>query len=275
VLSTLLDATNLLLPLAYLLVAVAYAFVFFAATPPASRLATPLLRGALLVHLGYLCGLAARWHQFPAATMSQAISMLAFAVAVVYAFVEWHSRERATGFWMVSLVFLFQLLGSLLARPMPPENAIFHDPYFAAHVSLALLGYAAFVVAAIYAFLFLQLYRDLKGGRFATFYGKLPPLAVLERMMLGALVIGFISLSGAVAIGALWAERLYHTGWLHDPKILVTLATWALYGVALLLRRLRRWQGRQTAIASLAGLAAILFSLLAVNLLFTRFHDFL
>ena len=117
--------------------------------------------------------------------MSQALSIVAFAVAVVYVFVEWHGRARSTGFWLVSLVFFFQLLSSLFTRPNPPDRAIFHDPFFALHVSLALLGYAAFVVGAAYAFLFLQLYRDLKAGRFSTFYGKLPPLEVLERMMIG------------------------------------------------------------------------------------------
>jgi len=272
---TLLDAATILLPLAYLLVAVDYGFVFFTGAPAAVRLATPALRTTVLLHFSYLVGLAVEWRQFPAATVSQAVSMLAFAVAVVYAFVEWHGRERSTGFWMVSLVFFFQLLASVLARPNPPDRAIFRDPFFAVHVSLALLGYAAFVVAAAYAFLFLQLYRDLKGGRFSTFYGKLPPLAVLERMMLGALTAGFVTLTGAVVIGAVWAERLYHTGWLHDPKIIFTLLTWGLYAAALLLRRLRRWQGRQTALASLAGFGAILFSLLVVNLLFTHFHDFL
>jgi ABC-type uncharacterized transport system permease subunit len=142
-------------------------------------------------------------------------------------------------------------------------------------VLLALLGYTAFVVAAGYGFLYLQLYRDLKGGRFSTFYGKLPPLEVLERMMMGALLVGFVALTGAVATGAFWANRLYQDQWLHDPKILFTLATWVLYAAALLLRRLRRWQGRQTALASLAGFGAILFSLMAVNFFFTDFHGFL
>jgi ABC-type uncharacterized transport system permease subunit len=137
------------------------------------------------------------------------------------------------------------------------------------------LGYAAFVVAAGYGFLFLQLYRDLKAGRFSTFFGKLPPLAVLEKMMLGALFVGFVALTGAVTVGGFWANRLFPDQWLHDPKILVTLATWFLYAVALVLRRLRRWQGRQTAIVSLAGLGVILFSLVAVNFFFTDFHEFL
>jgi ABC-type uncharacterized transport system permease subunit len=272
---TLLGAANILLPLAYLVVAADYGLVFYSAAPLAMRTATPALRAAVLLHAACLAAAAAQWRQFPAATLSQALSMVAFAVAAVYVFVEWHGRERSTGFWLVSLVLLFQVLASVLARPNPPDRAIFHDPLFAVHVSLALLGYAAFVVAAGYAFLFLQLYRELKGSRFATFYGKLPPLAVLERMMLGALTVGFLALTGSVASGALWAQRLYPHDWLRDPKIVFTTLTWALYAAALLLRRLRRWQGRQTALASLAGLGSILFSLVAVNIFFTAFHGFL
>jgi ABC-type uncharacterized transport system permease subunit len=274
-LQTFLDLAKILLPLAYLLVAIDYGFLFFASNPVAEKTATPALRGTVLLHLVYLTVLTVRWGQFPAATVSQALSIVAFAVAVVYVFVEWHGRARSTGFWLVSLVFFFQLLSSMLARANPPEREIFHDPLFAMHVSLALLGYAAFVVGAGYAFLFLQLYRDLKAGRFSTFYGKLPPLEVLERMMLGALSVGFIALTGAVLTGGIWAERLLHEAWLRDPKILFTLATWVLYALALLMRRLQRWQGRQTALASLAGFGAILFSLMAVNFFFTDFHGFL
>lgn len=268
------SAANILLPLAYLLVAIDYGFLFFAAHPVAVRTATPALRGTVALHFAYLAALGIRHGQFPFATLSQALSVVALATAIVYVFVEWRGRERSTGFWILSLVLLFQLLSSLLFRPDPPDRAIFHNPFFAFHVSLALLGYAAFVVAAGYAFLYLQLYRDLKAGRFSTFFGKLPPLEVLERMMLGALSAGFVALTGALVTGALWAEQIY-ANWQHDPKILATLATWAIYAVALLLRRLRRWQGRQTALASLAGLGAILFSLVAVNLFFTGFHGFL
>ena len=276
---TFLDIATILLPLAYLLVAIDYGFLFFASQPFAERTATPALRGTVLLHFAYLVGEVVQWKQLPAATVPQALSVVAFAVAVVYVFVEWHGRARTTGFWLVSLVFFFQLLsailGSFLTHSTPPDREVFHRPLFALHVSLALLGYAAFVVSAAYAFLFLQLYRDLKAGRFSTFYGKLPPLEVLEKMMIGAIWVGFVTLTGAVATGAFWAERLYHNAWMHDPKILFTLAIWALYGAALLMRRLRRWQGRQTALASLTGFGVILFSLMAVNFFLTGFHGFL
>ena len=43
----LLASANIVLPLAYLLVAVDYGFVFFAAAPTARRIATPALRGTI------------------------------------------------------------------------------------------------------------------------------------------------------------------------------------------------------------------------------------
>lgn len=270
-----LDAARILLPLAYLVVAIDYGVLFFTAHPFSKRTASVALRLTLLLHLGYLVLLTWRWQQLPAATVSQAILIVSFAIALVYVFVEWHGRESSTGFWMISLVFLFSLLSSLLMSSDPPSNELFHNALFATHISLALLGYAAFAVAAGYGFLFLELYRDLNTGKFSVFYGKLPPLEVLERMMLGALLVGFVALTGAVLGGIVWAHRLFADSWLQDPKILVTLATWALYAGALLLRRLRRWQGRQTAMASLAGLAVILFSMVAVNIFFSDFHTFL
>ncbi len=263
------------LPLLYLLVSVCYGFLFFAGSTRAERLARPLLHLTLAAHLVYLIVLALRWHQFPAATVSQALSAVAFAIATVYAFVEWHGQERSTGFWLVSLACLFEVLSSLLRTPQPPYREIFHSPLFSTHVGFGLLGYAGFAVAAGYGFLFLRLYREIKRGRFSTFFGKLPPLEVLDKMMTGALLGGFAALTAAVLSGGVWAQQIFEGDWRLDPKILFTWATWAFYGLALALRHLHRWQGRQTAIASLAGFAAVLFSLLAVNLFLTDVHDFM
>lgn len=266
---------NALLPLLYLLTAGAYGVLFFGSGHQRDRLAPWLLRGTVAVHAGYLILLAVRWNQFPAATVSQALSALAFAVALVYAFVEWHGRSRATGFWELSMAFVFELLASLLRTDRPPDLEIFHNPLFAVHVSFGLLGYAAFVVAASYGFLFLRLYSELKRGRFSLFFGKLPPLEVLERMMLGALVFGIAGLTGALVSGGLWAEQLFEGRWIRDPKVIATMLTWLFYTAVVAAHWLRDVRGRRLAWCSLIGLAAVLFSLVAVNLFFTDVHTFL
>ncbi|MEM6456894.1 MAG: cytochrome c biogenesis protein CcsA [Acidobacteriota bacterium] len=262
---SLLTALAVLLPFLYLLVVIAYGFRFFGTDHRLVAWSTPMLRGTLLLHLLYLVGLGMRWQQLPAANLSQALFTLAFAITAVYGVVEWRSGERSTGFWLLALATPFVLLGALLRNGPPPRRDIFQDPLFAAHIALGLLGYAAFVIAAHYGFLFLRSYRELKRGRFSLFTGRLPPLEAIERLMTGALRTGFISLTGAVIVGGLWTQRALGSGWWIDPKILFTAATWLFYGVVLLLQRQRGWHGRTLAFASLAGLAAVLLAMLAVN----------
>ncbi|HEV8631145.1 MAG TPA: cytochrome c biogenesis protein CcsA [Thermoanaerobaculia bacterium] len=257
---------------AYALATGAYGVLFFTGRREASVWASPLLQLAVALHLAYLAWLTWRWEQFPGATVSQALTVVAFAVAIIYLFLEWLGGERASGFWLVGQVLVFQLLAVVLHEPQPPRRELFEHPIFGIHVFLALLGYAAFAVAASYGFLFLRLYRELKRSRFSVFYGKLPPLEVLERMMTGALAVGFAALTGALLDGILWVRQTSALDWQHDPMILLTFATWLLYGGALLLRRLRRWQGRQTAMASLAGLGVIVVSLVAVHTFVVGFH---
>ena len=271
-----LGAAVVLLPVAYLLVAVDYGFLFFTGRALSPWGASIGLHSTLALHLAYLVLLTVHWEQFPAANVSQGLSIVAFSIVIVYALVERLGNERSTGFWLVSIAFFFSLLSSTLAGPEPPQHELLHNPLFSGHAVLALVGYAAFAVAATYAFLFLRLYRELKAGKFSLFFGKLPPLEVLERMMSGALMVGFVALTGAVITGVMWAREVLPPGeWLGDIKIVATLVTWALYAGALLLRRLRRWQGREIAIASLAGFATVLFSLFAVNIWFSDFHSFL
>lgn len=272
---TLLRIAAVLLPMLYLGVTVGYGYLFFTERPFAKKVTPPLFFVTLALHLVYLVVLGFRYSQFPAASVSQQLSAVAFALAVVYAFVEWHGREASTGFLMLSLAGVLETLSSLLRSPEPPYREIFHDPIFATHTGFGILGYTGFVVAAVYGFLFLRLYSEIKRRRFSLFFDRLPPLEVLERMMTGALLAGFIAFTGTVVSGIVMAPRVFQdTVWWQDPKMLVTFGLWFFYALVLLLRQLHRLQGRQLALASLAGIAAIMFSLLGINFFFTEVHSF-
>lgn len=273
---TTLKIAVVLLPLAYLLITVGYGFLFFANDPRARRAAPPLFYATLALHLTYLVLLAIRWEQFPMASVSQAFSAVAFAIAVVYAFVEWHGREASTGFLMLLLASVFEILSSILRTSNPPDRELFHSWLFATHTSFGLLGYTAFMVASVYGFLFLRLYREIKRRRFSVFFGQLPPLEVLERMIMGAILVGWVALVGTLVTGAVWANQEYQDrAWWSDSKVLATFAIWAFYFLALLLRRTGWLQGRQLALVSIVGVAAILFSLIGINLFLTDLHDFM
>jgi ABC-type uncharacterized transport system permease subunit len=267
-----LELAPTLLLAAYGLVALDYGILFFSRARERRR-PTLALVAVWGLHLAYLVALGRALGQLPAGIVPHVLSLVAFTLAGVYLLLEWWTGDRSTGFWTVLQVAGFQSLAVLLRGPVPAEHPYFREPLFGAHVFLALLGYTAFAVGASYGFLFLSLYHELKGRRFALFYGRLPPLQVLERMMSGALVVGFLGLTGSLATGmASMLSSGASAAWVRDPMILLTACTWLLYGAALLLRRARQWQGRQTALAALAGLVVIVGSLLVVGLMLPGFH---
>lgn len=268
------NAAVVVLPTVYLAAAVGYGALYFAGNAGAGAIGALCLRAGVLLHLVFLALLALRHGQFPAATAAQVLTGIAGSVAVVYLFLEARSQERSTGMWIVGLVFLCQLLASLTWSSAAPAKEALGDPLLGLHVALALLAYAAFTLAAGYGILFLSLYRELKRGSFQTFFNRLPPLEILERLMAGALTAGLLCLSGAIAVGIVQARGIGIAAWLRDPWSVGTLATWGLYTLAVVLRRAHRWQGRQTALASVAGMVWILTGLLAIHALAPRFHGF-
>ena len=108
-----LGAAVVLLPVAYLLLAVDYGFLFFTGRALSPWGATVGLKVVLTLHLVYLVLVTVRWQQLPAANVSQGLSIVAFSVIVVYAIVERLGNERSTGFWLVAIAFFFTLLSSI------------------------------------------------------------------------------------------------------------------------------------------------------------------
>jgi ABC-type transport system involved in cytochrome c biogenesis permease subunit len=92
-------------------------------------------------------------------------------------------------------------------------------------------------------------------------------------MNLYAVRVGFVFLTVAIIVGSLWSRHVYGAVQI-DPKVLVAVLTWGVYGLALLGRRFTTWRGPRMAFSSVVGFVVILFSVFAVNFFLTKFHVF-
>ncbi len=252
---------------AYLGTALAYGRLYLRRESAARWLAPLGLHLTVFAHLAQLGGpmLAApilEWAVFPASDAAGSLSLLALSVALVYLGCEWAARSRATGFWMVGLAFFFQVFAAVLEQlGGRPEPAGTPDPLFATHRALTLAAFAACAVAAAYGFLHLNIDREDRSGHFTLLFGNLPRKATLERMTSVALWCAFAGLAAAFGTGVRWALLHLPETWFLEPKILALLFGGLLYGAILAVRRSASWRGRRTALLSLVGLVAILFSL--------------
>jgi len=276
---TALQLLNILLPLGYLLAALAYLVVFLGSPEWAKRWATPItvvVAGGHLVYL-LLCTLA--FQHVPVANAWEGFTFVAFAMVVVYLALEWRWKDKVTGIFLLVPVLFFQVLSSAFVTHTREVAEILRSPLFGVHVTTALLGYVAFSVAAVYGAMYVMLHRELKKHRVGLIFRRLPTLETLSRLNVGAILCGWIGLTLASILGSVWAGELTSTGQLQgnfytDPKFLLTLILWILYGLTLGGRFVLRWPNRQLAYLSLVAFFLMVGTSLAVNLVLPSFHQF-
>lgn len=268
------NALNILLPTLYALSWAAYALLFFRNDPFAERAAPALLYTTGCLHALDLVVRAIHFRHFLIATVFEAFSVLAFAVLVVYVLIEWRTRVRTTGMFIVGIVFAFQLVSSLFITSPTDVNPLLREPTFVVHAFTAVLGYSGMAISAIYAVLYLMLFYDIKKQRFGLIYKQLPPLEVMAGFTYRSATLGFLFLTVAMALGLALLVEVYGTYWRWDPKLAVTFIAWLIYSLGLGAKKLWGWSARRMALISLAGFAVIIFSLVVVNFMFTSFHEF-
>jgi ABC-type transport system involved in cytochrome c biogenesis permease subunit len=268
------DSINFLLPALYFVTVWAYAKAFFSDSSTAKKIKTPLFLSTVGIHFCYLLARTLYFDHPPITTIYEIMTVMSFSIAATYLVIEFWTKIKGTGYFILILAFIFQLLSTLFIEDMVEVKPVLRNYLLGLHVSSALLGYAAIAISAVYGFLYLMLYHHIKSSRFGVIYTKLPNLEALERMSMVAITFGFALLTIAIAVGFIWLPRAFTTFSYADPKLIGTIGIWLLYGVGLGAKKTIGWQGRKIMILSIIGFVISFFSLTIVNIYFSGFHNF-
>jgi ABC-type uncharacterized transport system permease subunit len=264
----------LVVPLLYAGLVTLYAVSFFGALPSVERLKRPALLGTILIHLAYLFARTATFDHPPITSVFEIMTVLAACIAIAYTYIEVRTQVTNTGFFILVLALVFQVVSSLFIRDLTVIPVYLHSLVLGFHVSTALLGYTAISLSAVYGFLYLLLYSEIKSSRFGLIYSRLPNLEMLETMSHKAVVFGFVTLSLAIGIGVMWLPRVFKDFSYLDPKLVGTMVIWFLYAVGLGAKRRLGLQGRKMMILSLVAFGFVFLSMTVINLYLSGFHSF-
>jgi cytochrome c-type biogenesis protein CcsB len=225
-------------------------------------------------------GIGLRWAEsyqlghgrIPLSNQYESMVLFAWAIALIYLLMEFRYRMRALGAFVVPLPFLSLGLGALFfesnIRPLVPA---LQSNWLTAHVLTCFFGYAAFAVS--FGVSILYLVRDWIGEG-ARVSRVLPSASVLDDINYKAVAVGFPFLSLGIITGAMWADSAWGTYWSWDPKETWSLITWLVYAAFLHARLGRGWSGRRTAVLSVVGFGATLFTYFGVNYLLQGLHSY-
>jgi ABC-type uncharacterized transport system permease subunit len=217
--------------------------------PRPAMLGMWLLPAALLLHAWTVVQNTVTAHGLDLSLVN-AISLVGALVAAV----AWASGLLRTLPAIGAIILPVSAVAVLLPTLLPAlDPAAFANPHrfaygpeslAAAHVAVALVSYAMFVVAAILALVVMSLEKRLRHRLPEPASAALPPLLTLERFLFRLVAVGFVLLTLTLASGMLFTEQLFGKPLTFTHKSVFSVLGWLTFGALLWGRWRYGWRGR-------------------------------
>jgi HemX protein len=265
---------NILLPIFYFVTLAVYFYDFLKGEKKLVNVKRVFLFITLFLHLIYIVLRTIAFDHPPITNVFEIFTILAITISFSYFLVELVSDIRGTGPFIIILSLIFQLISSLFIQDLTEVKDVLRSNLLGTHVISALLGYSGFTISAVYGFLYLVLYKDIKLNKFGLIFNRLPNLEVLERLSLYSAIIGFIALTIAIIIGIIWLPVAFPKFSYLDPKLIGSTLVWLLYAIGITSKVLGNWRGKKLVILSITGFVVAIISTILSNFIAQSFHSF-
>jgi len=210
----------------------------------------------------------------PMTSLFESILFFTWLIILLFLIVEKKYKLQTLGVFIVPLNFLALFYALFLPKKIDTFDPILKSVWLGIHVTLILIGTAAFALTFGLGIMYLLQERQLKSRKQGLFYHRLPSLEILDDLSYKALSFGFPFLTLGMITGSIWAKYAWGTYWNWDPKLTWSLITWLIYAALLHGRLTVGWRGRKAAFISILGFLSVLFTFLGVNILMNTIHRF-
>jgi cytochrome c-type biogenesis protein CcsB len=204
----------------------------------------------------------------PVTNFAQSLYFLAWLTAIAGLVLIVRFRMPVIGAFVAPILFVAVSVAAVTMRQhhlVMPQSL--RSAWLPVHVTLALLGDAMFVLAAVVSLVYLVYERRLKAKRpLVSTDERTPSLEKLDRINYHLLGWGFLMLSLAIVTGAIWADATWGHFWSWEPQESWSLVIWLLYAALLESRLTVGWRGRRAAALTIVVFTVLIGSFLGVSL---------
>jgi|LWDU01.1.fsa_nt_gi ABC-type uncharacterized transport system permease subunit len=160
------------------------------------------------------------------------------------------------------LLFLFPIAAFvILLELFIPDERIISDSLSTGlriHILLSICAYSLLMISAVQAIMVAVQERLIKTKRAAKIMNTLPPLQVMEELLIQIIVIGFFLLSLSLASGMMFIDNLFAQHLIH--KTVLSMLAWVIYSILLWGRWSAGWRGKRIIRWTLGGFSTLLLA---------------
>ena len=199
---------------------------------------------------------------------------ISFGVSVLYLVLA--SEKRNDSFYVVGMLSLATIITFLAAIFVDflvwKVSGVPHPNLLAASfASPSVAVKAVSWIAAAFFFVLIWYVGVQYHDKMVTLF---PSIKILDDVSYKTVMVGFPLLTIGIVTGAAWANYAWGTYWSWDPKETWSLITWFIYAAFLHARFTAGWKGKRTAVLSVVGFAAVIFTYIGVNFVLSGLHSY-
>ena len=309
-----LDELLLIVSLAtYILGALALLWYFFARETWLRNFGVPLAIAGCVAQFAQLVARYELTGIWPLLNLYGSLSLFAAMSVAIFIFFGWRYKLWWAGGFVLALAAIFLAYGVTWNEGTMPAVPSLQSYWAKVHVPIVVSSYAAFLVAFVFACVYLtkyyaeQRYASAKliaaadgaptlptmsvvgsvredtpalaaaaanGDPVAGWFGALPSLGQLDVIVYRAVAVGLPLITLGIITGAAWAKEAWGAYWQWDPKETAALATWIVYLAYMHLHTRNQWRGMRTSWIAILGFAISIFCYLGVNIWISGLHSY-
>jgi cytochrome c-type biogenesis protein CcsB len=220
-------------------------------------------------------------HRVPWGDMYEFVTTVTCVAVIFFLFLMFRYRAYRLGLFVIGpVVILLGLAETVIYTPAGQLPPALQSYWLAIHVTSITLATGAFVVAALFATVYLLADRHAKRAaaglptRADAIFRILPVPKVIDQLAYRTVLFGFPLWTFGIIAGAIWADEAWGRYWGWDPTETWAFITWVVYAGYLHARATAGWRGRKSAYIQLIGFGCLLFNTIVVSILIKGLHSY-
>jgi len=213
-------------------------------------------RGLLLIgafmHLCVIAVLGLEMGALPLTSLPQALNMMVLCATLIFIPLTFGRKTTALGaFYSPAAAFILALISPQagLSLGVIPQSQL----WYPLHTMAVIIGEAMFVVATIASLAYLLHEHLIRKGSIHAMGKDLPPLTILDKILMHSMSTGFVTITMGMLFGGLWAGASGVALADIAAKVLAGAMTWAVFALGIHQRYAIGWVGRRTALITVGG----------------------
>lgn len=229
----------------------------------------------ILLFIGHILSLGARWYisgNAPWSNAYESIVFVAFATMGFGLFIGRRSALVISAVTFISFVILFFAHRSWLDPEIANLQPVLNSWWLKVHVSIIVASYGPFSIAMILGIfsLFLMLFTNEKNKKKMDL--NIKELTIINEM---AIALGLVLLSVGTFLGGMWANESWGRYWGWDPKETWALISIMIYAFVLHMRLIPGLRGKFTFnLWSIIAYSSIMMTYFGVNFYLSGLHSY-